>query len=368
VRTILDLDGTNTKIYEALYAMTQDWATKLISVDAAYADIPLGYDRVTGAIGPYLGDLAAAPGEHEETFHFVLNNYVEKDNRIPTYRMDYAEARRRNALPVPETQYLEAGATEYNHWDDVPLTLPDGATYATIDLLYQPTSWEYIQFLYLANTGTIAFLADEGAYLLEAWVNTGMAEPHVMASATWGTPPTGGCDGDEVCDPGEDCDTCPSDCISGGGAPVCGNGVCEPLAGEDCLICPADCAGKQGGNPSRQFCCGDGNGANPVGCDDSRCTTEGFSCSDVASDPYCCGDTICEGAEDVCSCSIDCGAAPATETSCTDGVDNDCDGLIDCADGDCDGDPACACTPSGGACVSHTECCSNNCKKNGTCR
>ena len=40
--------------------------------------------------------------------------------------------------------------------------------------------------------------------------------------------------------------------------------------------------------------------------------------------------------------SADCGAPPGSETSCNDGVDNDCDGDVDCADADCAGvDPAC---------------------------
>ncbi|HSE99230.1 MAG TPA: hypothetical protein VLD57_13255, partial [Blastocatellia bacterium] len=60
----------------------------------------------------------------------------------------------------------------------------------TVDLLYQPTSWEYVQFLYLANSRGNAFLANEGAYLLEAWLNTGMAAPYTLASAIWGTPLT----------------------------------------------------------------------------------------------------------------------------------------------------------------------------------
>jgi hypothetical protein len=65
--------------------------------------------------------------------------------------------------------------------------------------MYQPTSWEYIQFLYLANNGTDpaqggnAFLGEEGVNMLDAWLSTGMAEPYVMASTTWGTPP-GECD------------------------------------------------------------------------------------------------------------------------------------------------------------------------------
>jgi hypothetical protein len=70
----------------------------------------------------------------------------------------------------------------------VTLTPPTGATYATIELLYQPTSWEYIQFLYLANNRQNTFLANEGVNMLDAWLNNGMAAPYVMASTTWGSP------------------------------------------------------------------------------------------------------------------------------------------------------------------------------------
>jgi len=59
--------------------------------------------------------------------------------------------------------------------------------------MYQPTSWEYVQFLYLANNRQNAFLANEGVNLLNSWLATGMAEPYVMASATWGTAPTPVC-------------------------------------------------------------------------------------------------------------------------------------------------------------------------------
>ena len=42
--------------------------------------------------------------------------------------------------------------------------------------------------------------------------------------------------------------------------------LCEPAAGEDCVSCPDDCNGVQKGNPGNQFCCGDGDGTNPVDC------------------------------------------------------------------------------------------------------
>ena len=65
----------------------------------------------------------------------------------------------------------------------------------------------------------------------------------------------------------------PSDCVGGtSSGAVCGNGVCEAGNGEDCVSCAADCNGKTGGKPSNRFCCGDGDGPNPVSCSDSRCT------------------------------------------------------------------------------------------------
>ncbi|KKL83052.1 hypothetical protein LCGC14_1978640, partial [marine sediment metagenome] len=76
----------------------------------------------------------------------------------------------------------------YNYWDEITLSPPAGAVSARISLMYQSTSWEYIQFLYLANDGSVAFLANEGMTMLDAWLNTGMSYPHVMASAKWPGP------------------------------------------------------------------------------------------------------------------------------------------------------------------------------------
>jgi hypothetical protein len=48
-----------------------------------------------------------------------------------------------------------------------------------------------------------------------------------------------------------------------------------------------------------------------------------------------CGDGSCNGLEDSCNCSDDCGPPPSSETSCYDGLDDDCDGLTDLDDPDC---------------------------------
>jgi hypothetical protein len=95
-------------------------------------------------------------------------------------------------VQIPANQYQNPDGS-YRYWDELALTPPTGAVYADISLMYQPTSWEYIQFLYLANNGQNAFLANEGINLLNAWLNTGMAEPKVITSAKWGTPPTPAC-------------------------------------------------------------------------------------------------------------------------------------------------------------------------------
>jgi spore coat protein A len=132
------------------------------------------------------------------------------------------------------------------------------------------------------------------------------------------------CDNNGSCDPGEDCRSCPNDCAQVSGA-LCGNSLCEGGDGENFATCPADCAGKQAGSASKQFSCGfdDGQVTNPIGCgvdaNDDRCI-------DAGSGLFC---RVCTPTE------------PGAEYSCSDGQDNDCDGLIDAADPDCldtDGD------------------------------
>ena len=57
-------------------------------------------------------------------------------------------------------------------------------------------------------------------------------------------------------------------------------------------------------------------------------------------------------------CAGGCVPTESPESSCSDGLDNDCDGLIDSADPDCGG----GCFPVGASCVLNSDCCSNKCK------
>lgn len=133
---------------------------------------------------------------------------------------------------------------------------------------------------------------------------------------------------------------------------VCGNQTCGST--ENQCNCPDDC----GTPPSTESNCTDGIDEDCdtyTDCDDSDCT----------SDPACivtyCGDGTCDPDEDQCNCPDDCGTPPSAESSCTDGIDNDCDADTDCDDADCSSDLGCTC--GNGICDQGEDCntCSADC-------
>lgn len=185
-RTLLAPDDPDTHVWQVESGISKAWAARLIDTLGANPATPLRYDRATGAVAATLADAAAAPigSDGTPSFHLAWNDVVLADDRIPPWRMRRDEARKRNALPVPESRYLAPGGTEYLHYDEVALDPPAGARRADIALLYQTTSWEYVQFLWKANAGSNAFLAGVGDDLLDAWVATDQAEPVVMATTS----------------------------------------------------------------------------------------------------------------------------------------------------------------------------------------
>ena len=112
-------------------------------------DSALKIYEIKQGISPELASLVNLPAG--ESFHFVLNNMVIKDNRIPPRGFSQAALEMRGLQPVGAT-YLPG-----QYWDDTVYDLsayPD-VVRVFVTLYYQTASKEYIDFL-RSNGGTDA--------------------------------------------------------------------------------------------------------------------------------------------------------------------------------------------------------------------
>ncbi|MCK4830910.1 hypothetical protein KA005_85155, partial [bacterium] len=105
-----------------------------------------------------------------ESFHFVLNNTVIKDNRIPP--RGYTQA----AYDRPGLRPVGASYSDGQYWDDTIYSLPDGTESIEVTLFYQTASKEYVDFL--RTYGGL-----DGAAVGILW-DTNKSPPEVMATAT----------------------------------------------------------------------------------------------------------------------------------------------------------------------------------------
>jgi hypothetical protein len=108
-----------------------------------------------------------------ESFHFVLNNSVLKDNRLPPRGFSNAAFDAVHVLPVG------ASFAEQQYWDDTLFAIPPGAARAEVSVYHQTTSREYIEFLRDANTTNTA-----GVKAYNQWVATGKSAPVLMQSGS----------------------------------------------------------------------------------------------------------------------------------------------------------------------------------------
>jgi hypothetical protein len=187
-----------------------------------------------------------------------------------------------------------------------------------------------------------------------------MVPPVVMASAQWGTPP--------VCNPTPGQETQETSCTDGV------DNDCDGFTDASDPDCdtPPVCVPTEDPETS----CEDGidnDCDESIDCDDSDCSQDpacqtGMACSDYPDKGSCQNDPACvwEGSpkNGTCVDAAVCVPNETPEVSCTDGVDNDCNGATDCADTNCSGDPACqtACN-NDGVCDPGEDClsCANDC-------
>jgi MYXO-CTERM domain-containing protein len=191
-----------------------------------------------------------------QSFHFVLATGLGKDNRIPPKGFRVAEAAARRAEPMdtsgPAPGMFSPAEYAGGH-RDVALTLPAGGDRVVVELSYQATSREYVEFLRDEIDGTAsslplpapsgepkAYVAQTDAFFsgLRAWGSTiwqiwqhnkGVpgAAPIVMtrsvvAMDTCATQADGApCDDGDACTTG---DACQSGVCKGGPPPLCDDG------------------------------------------------------------------------------------------------------------------------------------------------
>lgn len=155
-------DAANVLIAErgAYDASTATLSTNDTTVYEARLGLDAGMAAITG--------LPAGP-----SFHFVLNNTVTKDNRIPPRGFSNPEFASVQSAPVG------ASYVEQQYWSDTIFAPPIGAVRADVAIYHQTTSRDYIEFLQNANTtngdGTIAY---------NQWASTGKSAPVLMKSGS----------------------------------------------------------------------------------------------------------------------------------------------------------------------------------------
>ncbi len=134
-----DLTTGDTKVYEAKYGID--------AAVAAATNLPMGVSN-----------------------HFVLNNEILFDNRIPPRGFTNAGFESVQALPVGVT-YADG-----QHWDDTLYgSIPCSAVKAEVRLYYQVTTKEYAEFLRDTNVTNTA-----GQVAYDLWVANGMSPPVEM--------------------------------------------------------------------------------------------------------------------------------------------------------------------------------------------
>jgi len=140
-----------------------NWDTGMLTRDVT-AKI---YEAKQGITPELAAVVNSSPGE---SFHFVLNNTVIKDNRIPPQGYTQFLYDRPGLRPVG------AVYQDGQYWDDSAYTLPLDTAYIRVSLYYQTASQAYMDFL-RANGGV------DGLNLGLLWESS--KSPPVLMARTW---------------------------------------------------------------------------------------------------------------------------------------------------------------------------------------
>ncbi|HEV8111752.1 MAG TPA: multiheme c-type cytochrome [Planctomycetota bacterium] len=160
----------NVKFYDASNVLLAERG----AYDSGTATLTTTDTKVIEAVQGLDAAMAATTGlPAGPSFHFVLNNTVVKDNRIPPRGFSNP------AFASVQTEPVGASFPEQHYWDDTIYTPPPAAVRADVSVYQQTTSREYIEFLMNTNTTNTA-----GVTAYNQWVATGMSAPVLMQSAS----------------------------------------------------------------------------------------------------------------------------------------------------------------------------------------
>jgi len=131
-------------------------------------------------------DLAAQLGlPAGESFHFILNNEILQDNRIPPRGYEYAAFEAAGAAPYTNGAADPTRYADGQYWDTTIYTLPAEPELVIVRLLHQVASREYIEFLrdqspFLGNPDS------NGQILYALWEANGRSQPTIMTQKAIG--------------------------------------------------------------------------------------------------------------------------------------------------------------------------------------
>jgi hypothetical protein len=112
------------------------------------------------------------------SFHFVLNDTIYSDNRIPP--KGFANA----TFALHKAQPIAYNYADGQNWDATTYKLPSSVTQVSATLYYQTSSKEYITFLRDENIGNTQDWRRWGDSLYASWNRRGKSRPVAMNTAT----------------------------------------------------------------------------------------------------------------------------------------------------------------------------------------
>jgi hypothetical protein len=137
------------------------------------------YEALHGLSADVAAQLGLPPGP---SFHFMLNNVIVCDNRIPPRGYNFAAFAAAGAAPYANGRPNSTLYNDGQYWDTTLYDLPNDVVTGTVRLMHQIAAKEYIEFLRDKNPNGPD---NNGDILYDLWQQTERSRPEVLATATF---------------------------------------------------------------------------------------------------------------------------------------------------------------------------------------